>query len=148
MTERPVAAWHFVHPDLGGRDDRGHGPGPVVDASGRVAVVHGDEAVRQALLMLLSTRPGERVMRPEYGCPLHRLMFQPLDHTTAGMAIHYVERSVRRWERRVDVLRVDAYPSPNIDGALTIELHYRCRSTRRADSVVVDVSVESAGAIA
>ena len=53
-------------------------------------------AVRQSILMLLSTRPGERVMPPDYGCPIHRLVFSPNDATTAGLAIHYVRHSLLR----------------------------------------------------
>ena len=68
----------------------------------------GDEAVRQSILLLLSTIPGERVMRPTYGCHLHRLVFWPNDDTTAGLAIHYVRRAVERFEPRVEVIRVDA----------------------------------------
>ena len=54
------------------------------------SMIAGDAAIRQSIILLLTTTPGERVMRPDYGCPLHRLMFQPNDATTAGLAIHYV----------------------------------------------------------
>ena len=55
-------------------------------ARGRLAMVEGNAAVRQAIQMLLSTAPGERVMRPGYGCDLQRLVFAPNDDTTAGLA--------------------------------------------------------------
>src|ERR1017187_1926252 len=64
--------------------------------------------MRQALLLLLSTRPGERVMRPDYGCPLKGLGFEPNDDTTAGMAIGYIRRAIERWEPRVRIVRLDA----------------------------------------
>ena len=51
-------------------------------------------AVRQALFLLLSTTPGERLMRPGYGSRLHRLVFAPNDDTTAGLAIHYVRQAI------------------------------------------------------
>jgi phage baseplate assembly protein W len=82
--------------------------GLTVAATGGIAMVEGHASVRQAVLLLLATVPGERVMRPDYGCDLHRLMFLPNDATTAGMAIHYVRQALERWEPRVEILRLDA----------------------------------------
>ena len=67
-------------------------------------MVEDDASIRQSLLLLLSTSPGERVMRPDYGCSLRRLVFAPNDDTTAGLAIHYVRQAVERWEPRVEIL--------------------------------------------
>ncbi len=88
-----ATSWTFA-----GLDAAGSGPsplgayGPVIGPDGRVATVSGDASVRQSLMLLLATLPGERVMRPDYGCPLHRIVFAPNDATTAGLAIHYVGR--------------------------------------------------------
>lgn len=123
---REEGALLFNHPDLG---RRGPTTGLTTDSAGRMAVAELEEAVHQSLLLLLSTDPGERVMRPHYGCPLRRLAFQPLDNTTAGLAIHYVETAVRRWEPRAEIVRVDAAPVPSRLGTLGIELRYRVYST-------------------
>ena len=117
-------------------------PGIPVDPAGRLALVDGDEAVRQSLLMLLSTRPGERVMRPSYGCPLHRLIFQPLDATTAGLAIHYVERAVRRWEPRAAIISIDAEPDTTGDPRLLVTLHYRVFSTQHLNTLELDLYLD------
>jgi len=82
-------AWRFLHPDF----DPG-ASGLQLSPRGALALVEDEEAVRQALLLLLTTTPGERVMRPDYGCELARLVFAPNDDTTAGLAIHYVRRAV------------------------------------------------------
>ena len=116
-------------------------PGLTVDPSGRIATVGDDRAIYQSLLMLLSTRPGERVMRPRYGCPLHRLVFQPLDATTAGLAIHYVERAVRTWERRVDILSITAEPSPARPAQLDITLRYKVQATQTTDSIAFEIDL-------
>lgn len=142
MSDRNSTALRFVHPDL---DADVAQPGIGTDASGRVATVDGDDVVRQSILLLMSTSPGERVMRPDYGCPLNRLAFQPLDHTTAGMAIHFVERAVRRWEPRAEVLKVDAYPSLHLEGSLTIELHYRVRRSRRDHQLEFELAIHGSG---
>ena len=75
----PYRAWRFVHPDL---ERAGEAPG-LQHRAGRTRMVAGEDSVRQSLLLLLSTRRGERVMRPEYGCDLFKLVFAPCDDTTA-----------------------------------------------------------------
>ena len=128
-------AWRFVHPDVV-LDDGASSGGLQVTPRGRIEMVEGDESIRQSLLLLQSTSPGERVMRPDYGCSLRHLVFGPNDDTTAGLAIHYVRRAVERWEPRVEVLAVDAGRDPDHPERLVIELDYRVRATRRADTIV------------
>jgi Bacteriophage baseplate protein W len=120
----------------------GEPSGLIVDSAGMIDTVADDEAIRQSLLLLISTRPGERIMRPEYGCDLHRLVFSPNDDTTAGLAIHFVRQAVERWEPRVEVLRVDANRDPYEPTRLEIVLDYRVRATLRADSVEVGVDLQ------
>lgn len=103
-------------------------------------------AVRQALLLLLCTRPGERVMRPTYGCDLYKLIFWPNDDTTAGLAIHYVRRAVERWEPRVDRVQVDATRDPDDPGRLDVTLEYRVRVTGGVDRIAVQVDLAGGGA--
>ena len=133
-------SWRFKVPRLDAPP--GEPVGLVVDAGGAIDTVADDEAIRQSLLMLISTRPGERVMRPEYGCDLHRLVFAPNDDTTAGLAIHFVRQAVERWEPRVEILRVDANRDPYEETHLTIVLDYRVRATLQADSVEVNVDLQ------
>lgn len=132
MSGTRYRAWRFIHPDL----DPGGAPGLAVTNRGRIAMVEGAASVRQAILLLLSTRPGERVMRPNYGCNLHRLVFSPNDDTTAGLAIHYVRQALDRWEPRIDVLHLDAIASSDkpYPGLLEIYLEYRLRSTLQSES--------------
>lgn len=134
----PVRSLRFCHPDEHGS------PGLRVSASGALETVTEAGAVRQALLLLLTTRPGERVMRPEYGCRLNELMFALRDETTAGLAIHYVESAIRRWEPRVEVLKIDARWDPAQPSSLLIHLDYRMRHdrARHALSWELEVSTE------
>lgn len=131
-------------------------PGLGVGATGAIATVGDEAAIRQAILLLLSTSTGERVMRPDYGCELRKLVFWPNDNTTAGLAIHYVRRALERWEPRVDVLRVDA--SRQLSGAdgstnsggddgdrLYVFVEYRVRATRQTDRLAVAVNLAGGG---
>ncbi len=151
-------AWRFVYPGL---DPSEIAPGLHFSASGGVDTVQYNDSVRQALLLLLSTRPGERVMRPDYGCDIHRLLFSPNDDTTAGLAIYYVQQAIDRWEPRIDVLRLDAGRAqtsplaydPSLDQAadalgpefLVITLHYRVRVTRFVEMLTFSLNLAEGG---
>lgn len=125
MLEAEDRAWRFVFPEAAGAHATA---GLVLTPQGGVSMVEGAEAVRQSILLLLATRPGERVMRPDYGCDLHQLVFAPNDATTAGLAMHYVRRALEQWEPRARILALDAGVDPGDPGRLVIELSYQVRS--------------------
>lgn len=110
-------------------------------ATGRVALIHGDEEIRQSIMMLLGTIPGERLMRPEYGSHLHRLLFAPNDQTTAGLAIHYVKQAITRWEPRVELEEVDANADPDFPSRLNLSLRYRVKQTLATESLDYSLSL-------
>lgn len=128
----------LVLPDLA---RAGEMPGLRLTPTGALAMVEMEESVRQAIFLLLTTIPGERVMRPDYGCDLHQLVFSPNDDTTAGLAIHYVKRALDLFEPRVDVVRLDAGPNPDDGGRLDVHLEYRVRATQQLGEVTVSLSL-------
>jgi phage baseplate assembly protein W len=138
MSAPQYRAWRFVHPDLDAEDESA---GLQITPTGSIEMVEESRSVRQAILILLTTIPGERVMRPEYGCELHRIMFSPNDLTTAGLAIHFVRRALARWEPRIQVLRLDAGANPDDAARLDIMLEYRLRRTRRTDEVALSIDL-------
>ena len=111
-------------------------------APGHVEMVEGDASVRQAIFLLLSTTPGERVMRPEYGCELQRLLFSPNDDSTAGLAIHFVKQAIQRWEPRVEIVRVDAVANSDRAEQLDIALEYRVRSALHVEQLRYSVNLQ------
>jgi phage baseplate assembly protein W len=129
--------FRFVHPDL----PQVGTPGLSQDPHGGLAMVEMEESVRQAIYLLLTTVPGERVMRPRYGCDLYQLVFSPNDNTTAGLAIHYVKRALDQFEPRVDVVRLDAGADPDDPGRLVVSLEYRVRATQQLGQVTVSMSL-------
>jgi phage baseplate assembly protein W len=106
-------------------------------------MVGGRDVVRQSLLLLLTTVPGERVMRPTYGCHLHRLVFWPNDDTTAGLAIHYVRDAVERFELRAQIVGVDASRNPDLPERLDLVLAYRVRPTGQLDELAVSIDLQA-----
>ena len=130
MSKPRYRAWRFINPQF---DDPAMPAGLSLSNRGGIEMVEGTASVRQAILMLLSTRPGERVMRPHYGCHLHRLVFSPNDDTTAGLAIHYVRQALERWEPRAEIIDLDATRSEESPGLMEIMLEYRVRATLQTE---------------
>jgi len=105
-----------------------------VDARGRIALSRRERDIEEAMLMILLTPKGQRVMRPEFGCQIHDLVFAPNDATTAGLAAYYVEEALTMWEPRIKVLEVAAAPDTERSERLQVEITYEIKATydRRA----------------
>jgi len=71
--------------------------------TGGIGMVDREQEITEAIRLVLGTAPGERPMRPEFGCGIHDLVFAPANSTTAGQASYEVRRSLLRWEPRIDV---------------------------------------------
>src|SRR5688572_19775796 len=125
-------AWRFLHPDI---DVPEEFAGVGISPTGGIDMVDDQASVRQSILLLLSTIPGERVMRPDYGCELHRLVFSPNDNTTSGLALHYVRQALDRWEPRAQITHLDAGPNPEYPERLEIQLEYRLRRTQHRNEL-------------
>ena len=104
--------------------------------TGLVATVAFEEDVRQSILIILETAPGERVMRPNFGCGIHELVFSAVDSTVIQRIRSVVEEALRRCEARIDVLGVTVDDSDIGKGLLLIELEYRVRKTNQAGNLV------------
>ncbi len=141
MSNTTDRAWLFELPAGAiSSDPEAIGRGLTLNATGGVAMAEGNRAVRQSILILLSTRPGERVMRPDYGCWLHRLAFAPNDASTAGLASHFVREALRRWEPRVIIQRLEAGPNLHGEGdesVLDIVLDYHVRHSGLNDQLAL-----------
>ena len=107
-----------------------------IDARGRVALSRRDRDIEEAIRIILLTPKGQRVMRPEFGCQIHDLIFAPNDATTAGLATYYVEEALTMWEPRIRLIEVSAMPDEENDGRLMIQIEYEIRSTYDRRSLV------------
>lgn len=100
-----------------------------VDARGRIGLARQVTDIEQAIMMILLTPKGQRVMRPEFGCQIHDLIFAPNDANTWGMAEYYVEEALRFWEPRIEVLTVTARPSQGDTERMDVHVDYRVKAT-------------------
>jgi phage baseplate assembly protein W len=95
---------------------------------GRLAFVGGEEMIRQSIWIILSTAPGERQMRPEFGCGIHDLVFEPNTAALRGIVQAKVRDALTRWEPRIDVVEVRVETPPEARNHLLIRIDYRVRA--------------------
>ena len=118
------------------------------DATGRIGLVDGSRELEEAIRLILGTAPGERPMRPEFGCSIHDMVFAAPDSTTAGRIAHEVRVSLLRWEPRIEVLGVDVSYEAIDQGALLIDIRYQAARSNDPRNLVFPFYVipEEAGA--
>lgn len=96
-------------------------------ARGGVGLSEYEENIRQNITIILGTRPGERQMLPQFGCRIHELLFAPDTRATSSAVAHHVEEALRRWERRIEVQKVDA--KVEAQGAIRVNVEYTVLAT-------------------
>jgi phage baseplate assembly protein W len=106
-----------------------------VDQSGAIAMTSGPSDIDSSLRMILTTAPGERVMRPAFGCRIWELLFEPINANTLGLMSEAVREAVGRWEPRVTVEDVRLDPEPD-KGAVVIRIDYLVRATNDRRNLV------------
>ena len=94
------------------------------DATGGIALVSQDREIEEAIRLILGTAPGERPMRPEFGCAIHDYVFAPADPDTAGRIAYEVRASLGRWEPRIDVVEVVVTFDELDQSVLYIDIRY------------------------
>jgi hypothetical protein len=109
---------------------------PRIDAQQNVSLTSERSELVEAIEIILRTTPGQRVMRPTFGCRLQELVFAPNNNHTAAQARRYVEEALGMWEPRIDVLRVDVHPHLEADACLVIEIDYEVKATHDPRSLV------------
>jgi phage baseplate assembly protein W len=107
-----------------------------VNARGEIALVSGNRDIEQAIRIILGTSPGERVMRPEFGCRANELLFEPRNAATETLMQQYVQEALEMWEPRIEVQGVAVYTDENLDGALFVEIKYIINATHDERSIV------------
>lgn len=109
---------------------------PGLDAEGKIRLVSLEEDVRQAILIIIQTVLGERVMRPDFGAGLRNLVFEPVNRTTMALVKETVERAIIDWEPRIEINDLDVTSDANERNTLLIELAYTVRATNTRFNLV------------
>lgn len=104
--------------------------------SGQVQMASQEEDIRQAIRLILMTRQGERVMRPDFGCRIYDFAFGTTDYTSLSRMKHAVEEALKLWEPRITDVEVYVSVADGQSGLLHIGISYRVRSTNNPYNLV------------
>jgi len=107
-----------------------------VNPTGGLALASGDDEIAESIRLILGTSPGERPMRPDFGCPIHDHVFAPADASIIGMIGFEVRNSLTMWEPRIDVLDVTVSQDESRPSLLYIDITYEVRDTNDPRNLV------------
>ena len=113
-----------------------------LNSAGQVEMARYEDCVRQSILMILGTAKGERIMRTDFGCGMHDLVFANNSPGTIGQVISEVRQALIQWEARIDVLEVDAYPDETQPNRLLIQINYQFCTTNNRFNLVYPFYLE------
>jgi phage baseplate assembly protein W len=107
-----------------------------VDRRGGIALARDEQDIDQAIQLILGTAPGERPMRPEFGCGVHDFVFDSIDANTVGRMEDAIRTALERWEPRIEVRSVDFDLTQAGNGLLTIDINFEVRATNTERNLV------------
>jgi phage baseplate assembly protein W len=107
-----------------------------VDHRGSIALTNGGDDIDRSIRIVMSTAPGERVMRPKFGCSIWEMLFEPVTPNLLGLMAKAVRDAVARWEPRVILEDVRPTVDANDDSMIRIFLTYRVRTTNDRRNLV------------
>ena len=109
---------------------------PRLSDRNRISLVQDDTDIKQSIYIIINTVPGERVMRPDFGCEIHSLIFWPANDQTAAIAERYVREALGRWEPRIEIRELTITPGATERGELVIEIIYVIKGQHDLRSLV------------
>ncbi|MEM1293382.1 MAG: GPW/gp25 family protein [Cyanobacteria bacterium P01_H01_bin.162] len=115
-----------------------------VTAQGNLQISDGEQSVRESILLILRTRPGERLRRPNFGCRLHELAFAPMNQKTLVEMRLFVEEALKTWERRIWLDDVGIDPQLEL-GRVDITIAYRLVTSHVPGSLVYPFYLQPLG---
>jgi Bacteriophage baseplate protein W len=107
-----------------------------VNRNGGIALVRRDVELEQAMQLILTTYPGERPMRHEFGSRLRDFVFRPINSQTVAELSYEVRQALIRWEPRVIIEAVNVLPNRRDEGLLYIDIQYRIKETNDRRNLV------------
>ncbi len=107
-----------------------------VDASEKVAMSKYEEDIKEAILIILKTAKGERVMHPDFGCGINDMVFQTINMSTLSLIEMTVREALTQYEPRIVLLNVNVSTEQAQNGILIISINYQVRSTNNQFNIV------------
>lgn len=110
--------------------------------NGQYCYTEGNESIRECIWNILLTRPGERLMRPEFGVGLGDFIHHPNNETTRYLMADVVKKGIERWENRIDLIAVEVSADPTRLAQVNITLNYKLKNSGQADSLSFNLNMD------
>ena len=107
-----------------------------VDHTGGIRLTTPIEDIERSMRIILLTAPGERIMRPNFGCRIWELLFEPITPNLLGQVIEVVREALAMWEPRIRVLDVDPSPEGRDNGLINVRIEYEVNTTNDRRNLV------------
>jgi hypothetical protein len=111
-------------------------PVQVDEITGKMKTSAYEEDIKEAIYLILMTKKGERIMKPEFGCGVHDYVFGTMDYTSLSMMERAIRESLTLWEPRITDLNVDLMVDEEKEGCILVNIDYRVRSTNNPYNLV------------
>lgn len=116
-----------------------------INGRGGFSLVSGEQDVAEAIWIILTTRRGERIMRPEFGCGLNDYVFAPNNASTRGAIAYQVQQALTQWEPRIDLIDVRVEEDADRPNLLRISIDYRIRANNAFNNLVYPFFLQEGG---
>jgi phage baseplate assembly protein W len=115
-----------------------------VTPDGKIARASQEQRIEESVYLILGTAKGERLMRPDFGCDIHGMVFAPNDGRTTALVAHSVREALVAHEHRIDVLDVSSESPPEQPNLLLIRVSYRIRVNNAVGNLVYPFFIREA----
>ncbi len=100
------------------------------------SMVEAEKDIQQSLMILLGTAPGERIIHPEFGCGINKLIYEPISNSLFTKIKDLIEQAILMFESRIKLNDVNVEFNPKIDGVIYITLDYTIRAINTRQNLV------------
>lgn len=107
-----------------------------ITVEGKIAKSEYEQDIKEAIWIILGTAKGERVMRPDFGCGIHDLIFTPINTATITLVENSVREALTIWEPRIELIKVEASSEKSDEGKMLVSIDYRVRTTNNRFNLV------------
>ena len=107
-----------------------------ITVEGKIAKSEYEQDIKEAIWIILGTAKGERVMRPDFGCGIHDLVFTPINTATITLVENSVREALTIWEPRIELIKVEASSEKSEEGKMLVSIDYRVRTTNNRFNLV------------
>ncbi|MCD4775055.1 MAG: GPW/gp25 family protein [Candidatus Aegiribacteria sp.] len=107
-----------------------------ITVKGKIAKSEYEQDIKEAIWIILGTAKGERVMRPDFGCGIHDLVFTPINTATITLVENSVREALTIWEPRIELVKVEASSEKSEEGKILVSIDYRVRTTNNRFNLV------------